>query len=86
MVDRVLSLWWGGKISKMSKNRHTCYRSILKNSKVKKIQVLTPENYKSYEVEEHPIHSAFPYLSEVHQGDYLRTYMTYFYGGGMDGC
>lgn len=81
-MSRVLRFWWGGKISEMSKNRHACYRSILKNSKVKQIEILTPDNYRSYEVVEHPIHRAFPYLSAVHQGDYLRAYITYFYGGG----
>jgi len=81
-MDRVLRFYWGGPISSMSENRRNCYRSIFKNSRIKNIEVITPDNFRTYEVAEHPIHPAFEYLSQVHQSDYMRVYVTYFHGGG----
>lgn len=81
-MDKVLRFWWGNEVSSMSSNRHKCYRSIIRNCGIKKIEMITPQNYKQYEVPEHPMHPAFPYLTEVHQSDYIRIYVTYFYGGG----
>lgn len=80
-MDRVLRFWWGGTVATMSENRKRCYKSIIRNSGVKRIEMITPENYKMYEVKEQPIHEAFQYLSEVHKSDYLRAYVTYHYGG-----
>jgi hypothetical protein len=31
---------------------------------------------------DYPIHPAYPYLSETHKADYLRTYWMHVYGGG----
>ena len=35
-----------------------------------------------YILNDHPLHSAYEYLSETHKADYLRTYFMNFYGGG----
>jgi FkbM family methyltransferase len=43
---------------------------------------LTPETFADIAVPAHPIHPAFPYLSDVHKSDYVRTYMMHHYGGG----
>lgn len=80
-MERILRFWWGNSVKSMSKNRFNCYRSIIRNSKVK-VEMITPENYKEYEVVDHPIHEGFQYLSEVHKSDYLRAYVGYHYGGG----
>lgn len=81
-MKKVLRFWWGSRLSDMSVNRHRCYRSIIKNSKIRNIEMISLDNYHQYEVAEHPIHPAFPYLSVVHQSDYLRVYISYFHGGG----
>lgn len=81
MMQRILRFWWGNKLSTMSPDRHRCYRSIIRNSGIAKIEMITPDNYKDYEVEGYPIHPAFQYLSEVHKSDYLRAYVTYHHGG-----
>lgn len=39
-------------------------------------------NLKSWVHPDYPIHSAFRYLSAVHQCDYLRCYLLHVYGGG----
>lgn len=45
-------------------------------------RLLTNEDIPRYELEEHPFHPAYPYLSCNHQSDYLRCYFSRFYGGG----
>lgn len=80
-MKRILRFWWGNDISTMNKNRKSCYESILQNSGIEQVEMITPSNYKQYEVEDHPFHEAFEYLSEVHKGDYLRAYITYHFGG-----
>jgi hypothetical protein len=80
-MEKILRFWWGNNLFDMSENRHRCYRSIIKNSGIKKIEMITPQNYKNYQVLEHPIHEGFNYLSAVHKSDYLRAYVTYHYGG-----
>lgn len=82
-MKRVLRFWWGDTdIGTMSENRKKCYKSIIRNSGIQHIEMITPGNYQRYEVAEHPIHPAFRYLSAVHQSDYLRAYVTYYHGGG----
>jgi len=81
-MKRVLRFWWGNKLSTMSANRKKCYRSIVRNSGIKHLELITPDNYQQYQVTDHPIHPAFEYLSEVHKSDYLRAYIGYHYGGG----
>jgi hypothetical protein len=75
---KVLRCWWAGD---MSQNRFKCITSIYQNSNMDNIELITPLNYKEYEVEEHPIHPGFEYLSAVHQSDYMRIYVSYFHGG-----
>jgi len=46
------------------------------------IILVTPDNLKDYISNQHPLHPAYQYLSDVHKADYLRTYFMNFYGGG----
>ncbi len=39
-------------------------------------------NLKSWIHDKYPLHVGFPYLSAVHQCDYLRCYLLHVYGGG----
>ena len=80
-MKRVLRFWWGNDISTMTASRKKCYDSIYSNSGIEHIEMISPLNYKQYEVESHPYHEGFEYLSEVHKGDYLRAYIVYHYGG-----
>lgn len=81
-MNRVLRCYWGPDLSTMSDNRKHCLESIYKNSGIEQIELITPDNFKEYEVIDHPIHKGVQYLSESHKGDYVRAYVTYFYGGG----
>ena len=44
--------------------------------------MITPTTRPYFILPDHPLHPAFPYLSLVHQADYMRTYMMRYYGGG----
>lgn len=46
------------------------------------IVCITPETLPDYILPEHPLHPAYPYLSETHKADYVRCYLLHFYGGG----
>ena len=43
--------------------------------------LITEDNYKDFEVKEHPINEGFEHLSGNHKSDYLRAYLLNFYGG-----
>jgi len=77
-VTRCVYMCWFG--DKMSFTRFVCYQSIVKNIKVPVI-LITSDNYKIFEVPDHPYHEGFPYLSATHKSDYLRAYMLYHYSG-----
>lgn len=80
--EPVLRFFWNGSIASMSDTRFNCYKSIISNSKIKHIEMVTPSNFKNYEVKDQIIHPAFEYLNPSHQSDYVRAYIGYFYGGG----
>jgi hypothetical protein len=65
----------------MSQQRKNCLKKLIAISECNVILV-TPENLNTYILEEHPLHSAYKYLSETHRSDYLRIYFMNFYGGG----
>ena len=46
------------------------------------IQLVDTENLHEFMVDGCPLHPAYPYLSETHKCDYLRTYFMDHYGGG----
>jgi hypothetical protein len=47
-----------------------------------KLILVTPDNLNSFILPDQPLHEGYPYLSETHKADYLRTYFMHFLGGG----
>jgi hypothetical protein len=65
----------------MSEQREQCYKKLRKfgGSSVTLVQ---PSNVEEYILKDFPLHKGYPYLSQTHKADYLRTYFMHFYGGG----
>jgi hypothetical protein len=78
--DNTIFCFWTG-YNEMSENRKRCLEKLKQDTECR-IVLVTPENLDSYILPEHPLHEAYPYLSETHKADYLRTYFMHFYGGG----
>lgn len=72
--------FWTGS-NEMSEARK---RSLVQLKNVSEIDVIlvTKDTLSEYILPEHPLHESFPYLSETHKSDYLRTYFMNFHGGG----
>ena len=67
--------------NEMSANRQRCLASMKENIGVPLI-LITPDNLQEYILDSHPLHEAYPYLSNVHKSDYLRAYFMHHHGGG----
>lgn len=84
-VKKVVYICWFGHnldyLPNFTTRRFNALVTIIKNIGVP-IIIITKDNYKYFEVKEHPIHPAFKYLSGNHKSDYLRAYMLYHHGGG----
>ncbi len=65
----------------MPVNRATALISILSNTNVP-VQFIHGENYLRFLLPDHPLHSAFDYLTDTHKSDYLRAYLMFHFGGG----
>lgn len=65
----------------MSSDRRNALTTITENCGVAHAHI-TRENLLGWVDPLFPIHPAFPYLSAVHQCDYLRCYTLHVYGGG----
>lgn len=74
----VFIIWFGNNISN---NRLAALNSLTNNIGVPYI-LITDNNYKSFILNEFPLHEAWNYLSGVHKADYLRCYLLHHYGGG----
>lgn len=72
--------FWTGS-NEMSEARK---RSLAQLKSVSELDVIlvTKDTLSEYILPEHPFHESFPYLSETHKSDYLRTYFMNFHGGG----
>jgi len=77
-VRFVVWCYWGG--GAMTKNRALSFDLLQQHVGVP-VFLVTPERIAELEVSGHSIHPAFPYLSAVHQSDYLRIYLLHHYGG-----
>lgn len=77
-VRFVVWCYWSG--STMTPNRSMSF-DLLKQHVGVPVYLVTPAQISSLEVPGHPVHPAFPYLSAVHQSDYLRIYLLHHYGG-----
>ncbi len=75
----VFSMWFGK--ADMSSDRKNCLLSIVQNNQCHN-EHITDDTLAYYLHPDYPLHPIFPYLSPVHQSDYLRCYMMHIYGGG----
>ena len=75
----IFSAWMGP--GPMTEARETAFLSVIRNSGCAHAHV-TREKVMNWIDPAFPLHPAFPYLSAVHQCDYLRCYLLHVHGGG----
>jgi len=80
MVSNKLYCFWTGS-NEMSYVRKQSLEQLKQMSDMT-VVLVTKENLHEYILPDHPLHEAYPYLSETHKADYLRTYFMNFHGGG----
>lgn len=78
-LSKIIYCFWTGS-NTMSNERRNCFNT-LHNSGLE-VTLITANNLSSFILPSAPLHQGFPYLSETHKADYLRTYFMHFYGGG----
>jgi hypothetical protein len=78
MKREIFTFWTGN--NEIPEYRWKCLGTLKQRSGCN-ILVIRPSILDRYILPEHPLHSAYEYLSEVHKADYLRTYFMNFYGG-----
>ena len=78
--NKVIFIFWTGT-NEMSFRRIHCINA-LKEQTGCNILLVNVENLPDFVLEDYPLHPAYPYLSETHKCDYLRTYFMRHYGGG----
>ena len=66
---------WTGR-NAMSADRAAALHSIMLNIGCP-VVLLTPDTLANWVLPEHPLHPAYPYLSQTHKADYLRVYKMY---------
>jgi len=79
-IYRIIYCFWTGT-NEMSPQRKECMEFIRANAGCE-VLLIGPDNLDKYILPDQPIHAAYPYLSETHKADYLRTYFMHFKGGG----
>jgi hypothetical protein len=79
LENNIIFCFWTGT-NEMSQQRKRCLEQ-LRNTSECKIQLIDVTNLHDY-VPTEQLHKAYPYLSEVHKSDYLRTHFMHFFGGG----
>jgi len=79
MMFQIYCFWTGPNA--MSDNRLRCLKQF-KETCGFPVQLVTPRNLHKFIIPSAPLHAAYPYLSETHKADYLRTYFMHFWGGG----
>lgn len=78
-VPFVIWCYWAG--GSMNENRHLSFNTLVDNIQVP-VFLINKDNLHQIRLPKHPFHPAFPYLSAVHQSDYIRIYLLHHYGGG----
>uniref|UniRef100_A0A6C0L8N2 Capsular polysaccharide synthesis protein n=1 Tax=viral metagenome TaxID=1070528 RepID=A0A6C0L8N2_9ZZZZ len=78
-MNKIYCFWTGS--NELTPNRRNCLEQLRTASECQ-IVLVTKDTLNSYILQEHPLHEAYEYLSEVHKADYLRTYFMNFHGGG----
>lgn len=79
MIPLVYSAWMGP--GEMTANREAALLTLVRNTGCPHAHV-TRDNLVEWIDPQFPLHPAFPYLSAVHQCDYLRCYLQHVHGGG----
>ena len=72
---KTIFCFWTGD-TPMSDARRACLGTI------PNARIITPHLVSDLLLPSAPLHAAYPYLSETHKADYLRTYFMHHYGGG----
>lgn len=75
----VVCFWTGA--TPMSDARKECLAQ-MRDTIGLPVRLLTEETILAALHPDYPLHPAYPYLSETHKADYLRTYWMHVYGGG----
>lgn len=77
-METIWCFW--AKPENMTQNRINSL-NLLKSINKNKVELVNSKSFFDYEVENNKIHDAFVYLSDTHQSDYARCYLTHNYGG-----
>jgi len=80
ILPKTIYTFWTGT-NEMSCNRIQCLQHLRENTGANVI-LIDVNNYQDYILQSEPLHPSYPYLSETHRADYLRTYFMHFFGGG----
>lgn len=75
---RVFTLWMGD--NPISQRRLECLKSV--EATGCKLTFVDQSSLEQWLLPGEPLHPAFEYLSAIHKGDYFRTYLMHFHGGG----
>ncbi|MGV3016612.1 capsular polysaccharide synthesis protein [Rothia sp. 88186D007BW] len=75
---QMFTIWFGDE---MNKNRKRGIKVLKESNPDLDFHLITEENLGDWIKADFPLHPAFPYLSNVHQSDYIRTYLMHHYGG-----
>ena len=78
--NNIIFCFWTGT-NPMSAQRRLCLEN-MRNTTECIVKLIDVNNLAEYVLPEAPLHAAYPFLSEVHKADYLRTYFMHYYGGG----
>ena len=74
---RIFAVWIGGPIPDIRKVSLESMSSL-----GLPIQLIDENNLHEWILRDHPLHRSWQYLSAIHRGDYLRSYLMHYYGGG----
>lgn len=77
-VPQVVWCFWAG--GTMNDARSLSFRLLREHIGVP-VCLITPENITQFILADFPLHPSFPFLSAVHQSDYIRAYLLHHYGG-----
>ena len=78
-MKRIIYCAWTGE-NELSYQRQECLDYLMHFTGCE-VRCIYKADIASYILDDHPLHPAYEYLSEVHKADYLRTYLMNFHGG-----
>lgn len=64
----------------MNDSRELSFQMLIEHIGVP-VCLIGPENIGQFILQDSPLHASFPYLSAVHQSDFIRVYLLHHYGG-----